>query len=149
MISRKLNPIANQQVKQGLQASGVTSFTADIDAMMIESEKKTAEMTYKGFAGYNTMLGFFAETGHCGYQSFRTGNTSPAYGILAALQGMRQNCPKGTDIHRFRSDSAGWSADVLGYWALSQNKAKNSAERFFCKSSLKCDKSRAFSTYSS
>ena len=115
MISRKLNPIANQQVKQGLQASGVTSFTADIDAMMIESEKKTAEMTYKGFAGYNTMLGFFAETGHCGYQSFRTGNTSPAYGILAALQGMRQNCPKGTDIHRFRSDSAGWSADVLGY----------------------------------
>jgi Transposase DDE domain group 1 len=83
--------------------------------MMIESEKCTAEKTYKGFRGYNTMLGFFAETGHCGYQAFRTGNTSPADGVLEALKGMRSVCPKGTDVTRFRSDSAGWTVAVIGY----------------------------------
>lgn len=110
-----IQSIITDQITKGLERSGHDGFTADIDAMMIESEKCTAKKTYKGFRGYTTMLGFFAETRHCGYQAFRPGNTSPARGILTALKGMRSVCPNGKDIARFRSDSAGWSREVIGY----------------------------------
>ena len=114
-MSFVINNINMQHVTKALEETNFTSFTADVDAMMIESNKKTAKKTYKGFHGYNTMLGFFAETAHCAYQSFRDGNVSPASGVLEALKGMRSCCPKGTDIGRFRSDSAGWTKDIIGY----------------------------------
>jgi hypothetical protein len=114
-MNPKVRRLDEKQVEKALLKSGFTTFTADVDAMMIESEKSTAQKTYKGFHGYNTLLGFFAETQHCGYQAFRTGNTSPANGVLKALKEMRSLCPKGTDITHFRSDSAGWSTEVLEY----------------------------------
>jgi hypothetical protein len=83
--------------------------------MMIESEKSTAQMTYKGFKGYNALLGFIAELGICAFENFQTGNTSPASGLLDAIKGARSKLPIGVVIKDVRSDSAGWQAEIINY----------------------------------
>jgi hypothetical protein len=37
----------------------------DVDATVIEAEKKAAEMTDKGLCGYQRQLGYLAENGIC------------------------------------------------------------------------------------
>jgi hypothetical protein len=43
--------------------TGTADYTLDVDATVIEAEKKEAAMTYKGLRGYQPQLGYLAEDG--------------------------------------------------------------------------------------
>jgi hypothetical protein len=65
---------------------GVTDYTLDVDATLIEAEKRDAQWSYKGLTGYMPLLGFLVETPVCLVEEFRDGNISPGSGHLAFYQ---------------------------------------------------------------
>jgi len=91
-------------------------YTLDIDAMEIEADKYNAVYTYKGHKGYMPLLGFIAELDLCVGQEFRAGNISPqernyefTEGIVSWVKTL------GKEIGFFRSDSAGYQAELMNY----------------------------------
>jgi len=92
--------------------TGTADYTLDVDATVIEAEKKEAEMTYKGLRGYQPQLGYLAETGLCLTHEFRAGNVPAQSGALRFLRRCRRLCPK---IKRLRSDSAFYQAKVVNW----------------------------------
>jgi hypothetical protein len=87
-------------------------YTLDIDATVIEAEKKEAAWTYKKVKGYQPILGFLAETGVCLAHEFREGNVPAQSGALRFLKRCVRLCPK---IKWIRSDSAFYQAEVLNF----------------------------------
>ena len=92
--------------------TGTADYTLDVDATVIEAEKKAAEMTYKGLRGYQPQLGYLAEDGICLTHEFRQGNVPAQSGMLRFLRRCRRLCPK---IKRLRSDSAAYQAKVVNW----------------------------------
>lgn len=92
--------------------TGTSDYTLDVDATVIEAEKKEAEMTYKGLRGYQPQLGYLAEDGICLRHEFRAGNVPAQSGALRFLRRCRHLCPK---IKRLRSDSAFYQAKVVDW----------------------------------
>jgi len=93
-----------------LKRLAATDYTLDIDATVIEAEKKEAKWTYKGVPGYQPQLGFLAENGICLSQEFREGNVPAHSGAVRFLKRCLRLCPQ---IRRLRSDSAFYQADVI------------------------------------
>ena len=93
-----------------LGRTGTPDHTLDVDATVIEAEKREAEWTYKKVRGYQPMLGFLAETGLCLTHEFRKGNRPAHHGAVRFLKRCLKLCRK---IRRLRSDSAFYQADVL------------------------------------
>jgi hypothetical protein len=88
--------------------------TLDIDSSLIESDKKSAKMTYNGFRGYNPVLAWLAEPNVFLAGLFREGNASPQSHIRSLLHHCRKRLPKDIEL-RFRSDSAGYRLDLMDY----------------------------------
>lgn len=97
--------------------AGTADYTLDVDATVIEAEKKEAEMTYKGLRGYQPQLGYLAENGICLAHEFRAGNVPAQSGALRFLRRCRRLCPK---IKRLRSDSAFYQVKVVN-WCESED----------------------------
>jgi Transposase DDE domain group 1 len=95
-----------------LKRTATADYTLDVDATVIEAEKKEAKPTYKGFPGYQPQLGFLAENGICLTQEFRHGNVPAQSGAVRFLKRSLGLCPK---IKRLRSDSAFYQAKVLNW----------------------------------
>ena len=87
-------------------------YTLDVDATVIEAEKKEAAWTYKKVRGYQPLLGYLAENGVCLTHEFREGNVAAQAGALKFLKRCVRLCPK---IKRLRSDSAYYQAEVLNW----------------------------------
>jgi len=85
-------------------------FTLDVDATVIEAEKREAQWTYKKVRGYQPMLGFLAENGVCLTHEFREGNVPAQSGTLRFLRQCLSLCPR---IKYLRSDSAAYQAEVI------------------------------------
>jgi hypothetical protein len=85
-------------------------YTLDVDATVIEAEKKEAEWTYKKVKGYQPILGYLAENGVCLTHEFREGNVTAQSDALKFLKRCLRLCPK---IKRLRSDSAFYQAPVI------------------------------------
>jgi len=94
-----------------------SDYTLDIDATLIEAEKRDAAFTYKGFKGYAPMVGHLAENGLVLHDEFRTGNDSPGARNLEFLRACVVRMPRGKRIARFRSDSAGYQSAILDFCA--------------------------------
>jgi hypothetical protein len=92
--------------------TGTADYTLDVDATVIEAEKKEAKMTYKGMPGYQPQLGYLAEDGICLTHEFRAGNVPAQSGALRFLRRCRRLCPR---IKRLRSDSAFYQAKVVDW----------------------------------
>lgn len=90
-----------------------TTYTFDPDATGIESHKRTAEMTYKGYPGYMPMLGALVEVPVWLVDDFRPGNRPPQAEALAILDKALQRMPAGKRIGFLRSDSAWYQADIF------------------------------------
>jgi hypothetical protein len=95
-----------------LKRTGTADYTLDVDATVIEAEKKEAKMTYKGMPGYQPQLGYLAEDGLCLTHEFRQGNVPAQSGALRFLKRSRRLCPR---IKRVRSDSAFYQAKVINW----------------------------------
>lgn len=100
---------------QVLRREPISEYTLDLDATAIESNKREARMTYKGFKGYMPLEGYLAENGLKIYDEFREGNESPSKGLLEALKECQRRMPKGKKIKRFRSDSAAYQAAIINH----------------------------------
>ncbi len=87
-------------------------YTLDVDATVIEAEKREAQWTYKKVRGYQPILGFLAETGVCLAHEFREGNVAAQSGALRFLKRCLKRCPK---IRYLRSDSAFYQAEVFNF----------------------------------
>jgi len=87
-------------------------YTLDVDATVIEAEKREAQWTYKKVRGYQPILGFLAENGVCLAHEFREGNVPAQSGALAFLKRCLRLCGK---IKYVRSDSAFYQAEVFNF----------------------------------
>lgn len=90
----------------------VEEYTLDVDATVIESEKKEARWTYKKVRGYQPLLGFLAESGVCVAHEFREGNVAAQSRAVTFLRRSFRLCPK---IKRLRSDSAYYQGQVMNF----------------------------------
>jgi hypothetical protein len=88
----------------------IQEYTLDVDATVIEAEKKEAQWTYKKIKGYQPILGFLAESGVCLTHEFREGNVAAQSGALEFFKRCLRLCPR---IRYLRSDSAFYQAAVI------------------------------------
>jgi hypothetical protein len=89
------------------------TYTLDVDATLIEAEKRDAQWSYQGVRGYMPMLGFLFETPVCLVDEFRDGNVSPGAGHLAFYRACKARLPQGKRIARYRADSASYQAELV------------------------------------
>lgn len=110
-----LSQISARLVTRVLLMRHITAVTLDFDATLIESSKKDAQMTYKGFRGYDPLLCFVAETGQVLRGVFRPGNASPSGNALSFLRGTLKRLPPWVSRITIRSDSAWYNHKLLDY----------------------------------
>jgi hypothetical protein len=96
-----------------LRRDGITSYTLDVDATLIEAEKREAQWSYKGIKGYMPLLGFLFETPICLVDEFRDGNVSPGSGHLAFYRACQARMPQDKRIGAYRADSASYQAELI------------------------------------
>jgi hypothetical protein len=105
----------NRHLARGVIArSDQADFTLDVDATFIETEKRCAKMTYKGFRWVAALLSFIAELDLCVACDYRQGSVPAGVGVkeqLAASYRLLKS--EGWRLKYFRSDSAGYMADVI------------------------------------
>ena len=105
----------NRHLARGVIArSDQTDFTLDVDATFIETEKQCARMTYKGFRGFAALLSFIAELDLCVACDYRQGSVPAGVGVKVQLVASCKLLKRaGRRLKYFRSDSAGYMADVI------------------------------------
>ena len=87
----------------------------DIDATVIESNKRTAKFTYKKHRGYTPMIGHIGETGQVVAVEFREGNESANKRNLEFIQRCQSALPDGVSVSHVRIDAAGYQAAVINH----------------------------------
>ena len=86
--------------------------TVDVDATIIEADKREAEWTYKKVKGYQPLLAYVA--GACVHHEFRAGNVSAGAEALAFMRACEAKLPGGKQFY-WRSDSAFYQAEVINH----------------------------------
>jgi hypothetical protein len=89
------------------------SYTLDVDATIIESEKEEAKVTYKGEKGYQPQIGFLFEVGLILEDEFRDGNIPAQAEAVSFIEKCFEAMPHGKSITYLRSDSALYQAGVI------------------------------------
>jgi len=97
----------------GLVGLGQVRDTLDVDATLIEAEKRNAQWSYQGVKGYMPLLGFLFETSICLVDEFREGNVSPGSGHLAFYRTCQSRLPQGKRLAAYRADSASYQAALI------------------------------------
>lgn len=88
----------------------------DVDQVIIPTEKYDSQKTYKKCDGYCPSVSFLNGGRTPVYIEGRNGNSSPDYRLKETLErtiGLLKS--KGIKIHRFRSDNAAYSQQVITY----------------------------------
>jgi hypothetical protein len=107
---RRLGSVMTDMI-QSLTTGG--NLTLDIDTTLIESDKGDAVYTYKGFRGYNPLLGGSTELGLIVGSRFQPGNSSPQSNLASFIDQCCKSLPgRFTTV---RSDSAGYNREVVNY----------------------------------
>ena len=89
--------------------------TLDLDATVIESNKRRAKFTYKKHRGYTPMIGHIGETGQVVAAEFREGNESANKNNLEFIQRCQSALPDGVSISHVRMDAAGDQAAGINH----------------------------------
>ena len=96
-----------------LRRDGIPAYTMDVDATLVEAEKREAQWSAQGVQGALPLLGFLFETPGCLLDEFREGNISPVAGHLAFYQQVTTRLPEGKRIAAYRADSASYQAELI------------------------------------
>lgn len=102
--------------------------TIDLDATIIESWKREAQPTYKGFTGYQPMLALWAEMNVIVADEFRDGNVGANSRLLPVAQGAFSALPETVEERYFRGDSACYEQELMRW--LRNRKRDNGPEGF-------------------
>lgn len=95
--------------------------TLDQDATLIESHKREAMFTYKGFKGFQPLNVFWHEQGLMLASEFRPGNGPAAWRNLDVFSEALDHLPNGVRQVRARMDTAGYCKELLKYMAEGKN----------------------------
>jgi hypothetical protein len=91
------------------------SITLDIDATLIETHKRDALYSYKGFSAYQPMNVWWTEQRVLVYTEFRDGNVPAHYALKPVLERALACLPQTDKPVFFRSDSAGYNIELLKF----------------------------------
>lgn len=96
--------------------------TIDLDATIIESWKKEAQLTYQGIHGYQPMLALWAEMDLVVADEFRDGNVPAQMQPLPVAKRAFQGLPGTVQEFYFRGDSGCWEKELL-HWLRDEQRA--------------------------
>lgn len=89
--------------------------TLDLDATIIESDKREAFYTYLGDRGYQPVIAYWVEPDLIAADQFRDGNVPAGTRLKAVLQKALRALPPTVRLVRFRSDSAAYMHELLDW----------------------------------
>jgi len=89
--------------------------TIDMDALIIESDKREAFYTYQGGRGYQPVIAYWAEQDLVVADQFRDGNVPAGTRLKEVLQKALRALPSTVRWVRFRSDSAAYVHELLDW----------------------------------
>jgi len=89
--------------------------TIDLDATVMESDKREAEYTYLGCRGYQPVVAYWAEQDLILADQFRDGNVPAGMGLLEVLQKTLQALPASVRQIRLRADAAAYVHELLDW----------------------------------
>ena len=95
--------------------------TLDMDATLVETWKRDALQSYKGFRAYQPMNVYWAEQEALLYSEFRDGNVPAGHEQKRVLQEALEHLPEGVQRVRLRSDTAGYQHDLLRWCASGES----------------------------
>jgi len=119
-------PVPNEQLRGLAKVNqGVVAFmqkrdpqkiaTLDQDATLVETAKRDALFSYKGFKSYQPLNTWWAEHEMVLHTEFRDGNVPAGYEQLRVLKESLSLLPGGVAHVRLRSDTAGYQHSLLRY----------------------------------
>ena len=97
--------------------SGHTRATLDMDATLVETNKRQASYCYKKYKAYQPLTAYWHEADLVVHSEFRDGNVNAGYEQLRVLKESLEQLPAGVSRVMMRSDSAGYQKDLLRYCA--------------------------------
>lgn len=89
--------------------------TLDIDATLVETQKRQALFCYEGYRAYQPLNVYWAEAELLVHTEFRDGNVPANHDLLRVFREALDNLPGGITRVRLRSDAAGYAHDLLSY----------------------------------
>ena len=95
--------------------------TLDMDATLVETTKRSALWSYKGFKAYQPLNTYWAEQGVVLHSEFRDGNVPAGHEQLRVLREALAALPRGVEKVQLRSDTAGYQRELLEYCAEGEN----------------------------
>jgi hypothetical protein len=99
----------------------VSTATLDMDATLVETQKRLALFCYEGFKAYQPLNVYWAEQELLVNTEFRDGNVPANYDLLRVFSESLDNLPEGIRKVRLRADAAGYSHDLLSYCEKGEN----------------------------
>lgn len=112
-----INKVNTEVAKGFLKAdTTVKELTLWSDPTLIEAEKQTAKMTYKGVRGYRPIITSFKEIPLIIYHEFKEGNLHE--GQLRAIEAVFEIVPKGKRIVHTSLDSEYYISSVINYLTI-------------------------------
>ena len=124
----------------GLNAvNPIRTATLDMDATLVESDKRNALYCYKGFKSYQPLNTWWHEQGVILHTEFRDGNVPAGYGQLRVFKKALDCLPDNVETVKLRSDTAGYQHDLLKYCETGGNERYGRIEF-----AIGCDVTRAF-----
>jgi hypothetical protein len=119
-------PVPNEHLRGLVKVNqGVAAFvqkrtpqetaTLDQDATLVETAKRDALFSYKGFKSYQPLNTWWAEQQIVLHTEFRDGNVPAGYEQLRVFKEALAMLPEGVEKVRLRSDTAGYQHTLLRY----------------------------------
>ncbi len=96
--------------------------TLDMDATLVETEKRDALYCYKGFKSYQPLNTWWDEQGIILHSEFRDGNVPAGYEQLRVFKEALTCLPENVETVRLRSDTAGYQHELLKYCEMGMDK---------------------------
>ena len=98
-----------------------TEATLDMDATLVETDKREALYSYKGYKAYQPLTVYWAEQDLLVHSEFRDGNVPAGYENLRVFQEALEHLSEGIEKVYLRADTAGYQHDLLRYCAEGKN----------------------------
>jgi len=95
--------------------------TLDMDATLVETQKRQSLFCYKGYKSYQPLNTYWFEQNLMVHSEFRDGNVPAGYEQLRVLKEALEGLPEGVETVCLRSDTAGYQHELIRYCAEGKN----------------------------
>lgn len=118
-----LGEVNRDLIRKATRREAPWKATIDIDATVMESDKREAQVTYLGSRGYQPVVAHWVEPDLVVADQFRDGNVPAGARLLEVLQKAVGALPPSVRLTRVRSDSAAYVHELLD-WCREEKKAR-------------------------